>query len=1188
MFNKHIVFFLLSLFLSLSASSQNRQDARSQASIKNYQDSLREARQKSLDSAKAARIHYFDSLKTARKHVLDSTIASRKLIQDSILKVRQRRTDSLNTIRKYKESRRYRDSVARVKQNRIDSIKAVRMHFLDSVKAERKRVLDSTILFRKHITDSVKAIQKRRTDSLAVIRKYKESKRYADSIKVIRQSRLDSIRLVRKKTSDSLIADRKKKLEELNRIRKMRTDSMAEVRKIRTDSLLKVRQRRTDSLTKLKEINEKQKKAEQKKREEKMKMQLELKIRKKQDAWTNEKMLKKRWGFVRRSTQNLYTRDNYYFNARNKLHEAEQNMLRRNKDNYEQRIPLFPFDPNKDSTVFSSDMDSIIAKSSIGIQIHDPRTRWADDLYLLMGEAYYYKGAYNKADEVFKYIIGMENRIKKKKKKKKKDNEEQFVKKEKSALAKLFSHRPAHNDAILWLTRSLTTSNKGGDAEAILDLLDASQKLSERMKAKVALERANLHLSKKEDREAIPQLAVVAQSKTVNKVIRQRASFLHGQLLYGMGMYDSAAHIFKNNVALHPPLEMDFYARKYRAEAIAQTNGQQDQSIASLKHLLKDAKYAPYHEQVYYILGKLSARNDNNTEAIEYYKKSLLQSKTTPKQKAITFASMGNIQYKMGEYSQAKRSYDSASYFAKNIKDNPELDMAFRRSKSLDRIEQPYYTIKDQDSLLILAAMNEKEQRSVARKYLKYLEKLKEDSAYNAQQAAQAGSLGAGTSGSSTGSGSGWYFSSQSAVQQGYSEFKRKWGNRPLADNWRRASASAFGSQNNTATEAGTDNEGEEESDEITEESLLKAIPKTAEQIAAVKNKLQKAYVDLASVYIKDLDEYQEGLNLLDTLQKRFPDHPYGAEVLYLRYTAALRTGKMEEAEQVRNGLLSSFPNSEFTKLTGAANTNEQEQNTKTEDIAGYYETTYLLSQEGRHMEVVQRTNTAKRVYGDKNYARKFQVLEASSLTALGEYKKADTLVKAYLKENPSDSLKPWLDAIQKKIAELKAADTLASLDTVGNKLKSAGTIKDSSASLARDTTGLVTKDKKVAAVNNEFVYDVRVPHYCVFIFGKPEVREAAFRSGLEEYNKLKFGGLQLKAALQMLNASQSLVIVQPFQSAGQAKIYMNNVKKESILFRDFSNEKVEYFIISESNFEKLKKDKKVEEYQNFYKKHYK
>ena len=1139
---------------------------------KKYKDSVTAVRNAAVKTLKETRQKNLDSLNALRKKTLDSSVNARKKISEQTQQRQKSRADSLTKIRKYKESKRYQDSVAKIRNAKLDSMRNSRTHYFDSLKSIRQKSLDSAFGSRKKITDSLRAKQKLRTDSLTKIRKYKESKRYRDSVQVTRQSRLDSIRTVRKIYSDNIISTRKKTLDSLTKIRKQKLDSLTKVRKIKADSLQNARDLRADSLAKKKEFREKQLKAEQKKKEEKMKMQFELKIKKKHEAWSNEKMLKKKWTFVRQGFQNMFTRYNYYYNARRKMAEANGNMQRRKKDNFEQLIDLFPFDPNKDSTVFASDMDTVIRKASLGLQIHDPRTKWADDLYLLMGQAYYFKGDFEHADASFKYIIGM-NKALKLKKKKVSENNEQLVKKEKSRLSKLLQHQPAHNDAVLWLTRTYADSKKEAEAEAILDLIDAGTTLSNNMKAKIALERANLHVRRGEYAYASKQLSSILKSKAISKYTRQRASFLNGQLYYQIGQYDSAANSFKNNLALHPPIEMDFYAHKYQADAVAQGGGDQSKSISTLKRLLKDGKYAPYHEQVYYLLGKLSANDNRTEEAIAFYTKSLQQTKTTPKQKAITFAAMGNLQYKTGQYNLAKKSFDSASYFAKGIKDNTELDLALRRGKSLDKIEEPYYTLRYQDSLLRLAAMSEKDQKAVVKKYLKYLEKQKEDSLANAEAAAKSGSL-AGGAGTAAGTNN-WYFSSTVAVQQGFNEFKRKWGNRPLTDNWRRASASAFGAD----ALIGVDNSGEEngEENELSEASLLAAIPKTESQLASANKKLKRAYINLGQAYIKDLEEFKEGLAILDTLDKKFPNHEYPDEVLSIRYTAALRQGKLEDAEVIRQKLLSTYPNSNFSIAlrTDESEDTSKAKNNNSENVASYYETTYQLTSERKYEEVIQRVAIAKRIYGDVTYNRKFRILEAQSYAASGNYKKADTLLNSYVKEFPSDSLRPWVEAITKFINEQKAADSLG---------------KDSTGSSAiKDSTG--AKADSAAAIKgipDQYLYASKEPHYCIFVFGKPDEKTAGFRSGLQDYSKMKFSGIELTTEIEMLNAEQSMVIAKSFGNAGQAKIFMNAARNEKLLFREMPAGSYQYFIISELNYLKLKSEKKLSNYLNFYQKNYK
>lgn len=1149
---------------------------------KGYKDSVAKQRSENLNKLKANRARYYDSVSTARKAILDSALKVRKIATENLQQKLKRKTDSLAAIRKYKESRRYQDSLTKSRNARIDSMRNSRTRYFDSLKSIRQKSLDSALQSRKKITDALRAKQKIKTDSLATITKYKESKRYRDSVQVTRQSRLDSIRNMRKIYSDNIISTRKKTFDSLSKIRKEKLDSLTKVRKIKADSLQNARDLRADSLAKKKELREKQIKADQKKKEDKMKLQFELKMKKKHEAWSNEKMLKKKWGLVRRSFQDMFTRYNYYYNARRKMAEANGNMVRRKKDNFEQLIDLFPFDPNKDSTVFASDMDTIIRKASVGLQIHDPRTKWADDLYLLMGEAYYFKGDFIRAEACFKYIVGMNKALKLKKNIAKENNSGQLVKKEKSKFSKIFKHQPAHNDAILWLTRTYADSKRESDAEAILDLIDASTTLSSSMKAKIALERANLDSRRGEYADASKQLGLVLQSKSISKYTRQRASFLNGQLFTQISKHDSAANSFKNNIALHPPIEMDFYARKYRAEAVAQGGGDQSKTIASLKHLLKDGKYAPYHEQVYYILGKLSANDNNYEDALKYYKKSIEQTKTTPKQKAISFASIGNLQYKSGYYNLAKKSYDSASYFAKNIKDNAELDLAIKRGKSLDKIEEPYYILRNNDSLLKLSLLSEKEQKAVVKKYLKYLEKQKEDSAFNAQNATNAGSLANSSAlGSTTSS---WYFGSTVAVQQGFNEFKRKWGNRPLIDNWRRASASSFG---NDAAQTVSDSAETENvsSSEITEESLLAAIPKTDQQRNSLNKKIKRAYLNLSTAYIKDLEEFDEGLAILDTLDKKYPNHEYPDEELSIKYTAALRQGKLEDAEKIRQELLSKFPNSNFAIAlnTDAMVDSGTLSKNSTETVASYYQQTYELIDERKYSEVIQRVSVAKRIYGDVNYNRKFRILEAQSYASIGQYKKADTLVSDYVKEFPSDSLRPWIDAINQNISEQRAADTLNT-----DSSKTLSTTKLSGTLDANTLKSTIDSNAKKTTIPSQYAYSPKESHYCIFIFGKPDASTAGFRSGISDFSTIKFSGISISSEIEMLNADQAMVITKTFGNAGQAKIFMNAVRNEKLLFREMAAGSYQSIIISEQNFLRLKAEKKLTNYLPFYQKNYK
>ena len=469
---------------------------------------------KNLDSITKARQQNIEAARAAQRKSLDSMREARLAFSDSLKKVRQRRTDSLAVIRKYKESKRYKDSVAKSRQARLDSIKTVRTAYFDSLKTARKRITDSIIAVRTKRIDSIKAIQKRRSDSLAVIRKYKESKRYKDSVAVVRKLKLEKLKAERKAYNDSVVAERRAITDSMVAARKAVMDSVTAVRKKRLDSLTAARKVKSDSLAKVKEKKQKQQKVAEKQREEKRQMAFELKIKKKREAWSNEKMLKKRWSVPRQIVQNTFTRYNYYFNTERKMEEALANMQRARKENYDSLLALFPYNPDRDSALMAADMDSIIQKSSIGIQIHDPRTKWGDDLYLLMGQAYYYKGGYEEAATSFKYIVSLRD-------KKKKGNSsnrvssrsnkgQSIAQAENKSMLSFVQHRSAHNEAILWLARTYTQSQKPGSAESVLDLLDTDPNFPKALKGRLALERSYMMLSIGDYSGAVKQLDIVA------------------------------------------------------------------------------------------------------------------------------------------------------------------------------------------------------------------------------------------------------------------------------------------------------------------------------------------------------------------------------------------------------------------------------------------------------------------------------------------------------------------------------------------------------------------------------------------------------------------------------------------------------------------------------------------------------
>src|SRR5947199_5758713 len=85
--------------------------------------------------------------------------------------------------------------------------------------------------------------------------------------------------------------------------------------------------------------------------------------------------------------QNTITHYNYYFNADLRLREIIERAKQGFKDDYTQLLPYYNY--TLDVTATDPDIDSVIYKCNAGILLHDLRSDWVDELYFLMGKAYY-------------------------------------------------------------------------------------------------------------------------------------------------------------------------------------------------------------------------------------------------------------------------------------------------------------------------------------------------------------------------------------------------------------------------------------------------------------------------------------------------------------------------------------------------------------------------------------------------------------------------------------------------------------------------------------------------------------------------------------------------------------------------------------------------------------------------------
>ena len=1091
----------------------------------------------SEDSAKIAKAHIADSTKASRTFLADSIKEARKHLTDSVKHARQAKTDSTAAIRKYRDSKHFKDSVTRSKLSKANKLKKSRQTHADSIKEARENAMDSIATTRKTKSDSVKSIQKKRSDSIAAKSKYKKSKRYTDSVSIARHDHMDSLHDAQQKTRDGIATIRKHSLDSSKAIRKHVADSQKAVRLKYSDSLKAVHKVRADSLLKIKKAKEALAKAKDKKKEDGLKLKLELKMKQKHDSFSNKAMLKHPWSPVRRAFQNSFTHYNYYYNANRKMDEALLNMQRSRKENYDSLIGLYPFDPNRDSSLMSSDMDTIVHKASVAIQIHDPRVKWANDLYMLLGQAYYYRGKYENAAIAFRYIIASDEAAKKKNAAKsgkgqstsKSKEAPSILEEEKTSRFDFLKHKSVHNESIVWLARTYTVAHQTENAESIMSLLESDAKLHENMKGRIAAQKAFNYLAENNQTEASKHLAIAADDRYLPDWLRMRAAFINGQLQQNAGNYKSAANNFEKVLSYFPKIDMDFYSRKNAAFNHLLAGEKVDDAMRPLKKVLADGKYVSYYDQVYYVLGQLAAKANKPQEALGYYQQSVLTPKASKKQKALSFTAMGDLYYASSKYSNAKIAYDSAGKYSAGVKDIA-VKNAEQRTKGLTEISGPVHLIHDQDSLMALSLLSKKEQAAAVKKQLKLLEKQRNDSITKAEEAG-VNAIAAADPDDVKDASSSWYFSNPTLMQQGSSDFKRKWGNRALSDNWRRGAAASTGGGSGSGSDAGEDTQDAlvaTENGLPTEASLLSKIPNNKAQKELSNKMVQKAYMLLAKAYMKQLEDYSMATKTLDTLDKRFPEHNQKEEELYLRYQIAIKQNKLDKAQQYADELIKKFPNSQYaTSLKPKGSESKADVKVDGKNVAAYFDETYTLLQQRQYTEALMRVNIAKKQFDNPVYKKRFEIVEATAYAGMANYNQADTLINSFMKANTGDSLMGWASSVRQYIKEVRNGGKPSwYYDTLTTAQKEALTKKSEKAKADAAAASKPAPPPPPPDAPAFYSYHADSVHYCIIVLPGLDSRTRPLKKGIIKYDSANYNATNLELAMDFYDIDQDVLVV--------------------------------------------------------------
>lgn len=872
---------------------------------------------------------------------------------------------------------------------------------------------------------------------------------------------------------------------------------------------------------------------------------------------------------ITRTYHNVTSIYNILFNGKESFREGMEKYDKAYNDDYSRILPVFTYGEENLAGSIQPQMDRTIEKCSKVISLHSitvkpdakksvmsekekafyqqsEYNKYVDDSYLLMGKAQFYSNKYLEAERTFRYVM----------------NE--------------YNYEETSYMARIWLARTYIERNDFSEAEENLKRLQEDNEFPEDFYDELYSSLAHFYLTQRNLEQAETNLKKALES-TRGKDRKLRYTFILAQLNEELEDVEEARDFYEKVVKMNPPYEMAFNAKVRKATMYKGLSSAD--MIKELEKMLRDDKNIEYQDQIYYALAEIEMQKGNKNKALEYYTKSVQANVKNKNQKGLSYLAMADIYFERNDYEPAQAYYDSS---VNALEQNyPGYTKLYMKTQYLTRLVDNINVVELQDSLQWIASMTEKERTQFIQKIIKDVVEAERLEREKARQEASSGVFA--PSGrrfnANTGEDGKWYFYSPTAKSYGEPEFKRRWGERTLEDNWRRknkkmASSLLSGTQNPSEEE-----DADEESSGLTNkdpEFYLQNVPLTDSMMQVSHEKIQKGLFGQAQVYFNDLSDTPKSIDALKDLIDRYPSGDYKVPAYYFLYQIYQDDADYQQAERYKNLIVDNHPESKYAKVLTDPNFIKNIQKEEEEQLA-YYNDLLDAYNQGNYQTVLDMTATGMQKYEETDILPKLTYLQA--LATGGYYGTAEmrAALKEVIKEFPEDEV---ANAAQKQL-EFLDENELQQL--------TAGTGETAPRKPQKDE-----RDERSAKPDEErtessvsYSYEPEDEHYFVLVVSKgADINQLRFN--VINFNLDYYLQKDYSTDLKTLNKYLETIVVKKFSNKEEGMNYFNTFKaREERVMGEYMNQSHQFFIISLDNYIALFNAKSLSSYILFYEQNY-
>lgn len=867
----------------------------------------------------------------------------------------------------------------------------------------------------------------------------------------------------------------------------------------------------------------------------------------------------------------MLTKYNIAFNGNTSYREGMESIEKANKDDYSRLIPLFPISNHANAQSASGNMDRAIEKSRKAIKLHsikkkpernhrkmrDPKYRaWYNQnefnpelkkAWLQLGRAEFHKGDFLGAVGTFSYIT------------------------------RHYATEPeVVQEAQLWMARAYREMDWIYEAEDVLRKVKPETVFPSNTGLYHAAW-ADLLIKQGEFKSAVPHLRTAIEHEK-NRKQRIRFHFVLAQLLERSGDKRGAGEHYTRVINANPPYEMDFNARINRAQTMARNRSSVENE---LKRMARNRNNKDFLDQIYTALGNISMHENDSAKAIEYYNLAIGKSTRNGVDKGVPLVIMGDWYYNKRAYVKAHPYYDEAAKIYTN--EYTDYERISKRSEVLSLLVKEYEVVHLQDSLQHLAAIPETERLAAIHRVIEKLKKEEKAEAESKQIAQSAPQNDFSMPMQPIGAGAGdWYFYNPMTVNNGKNDFRRRWGNRKLEDNWRRRNKSAtlfadnipdapgdtIAQNTDTTDTSSRPIDGRKSSvqaktdDKYSVDYYLAQIPFTDAQKEKSNEQIADGLYNMAFVYKDRIEDYQQAHNTFDEFQRRFASDPRILETLYQRFLLASKEGDTDLANRFRNEILTNFTDSKYAELLADPDfIRNQQRMFEAQDRL--YSQTYAAFTQSDYPTVFAGTAEIKRKYPTATLLPQFEFLNTLSIGKTEGSEKFEQSLNALVENYPQSSI----GALAKDIlALLKQGNIAQQGNTFGSLLTK------------REQESLSDEEKEAQS----FSAIKFAPHRIMLVTNADDEALNKLQYNLAIFNFSRFMIKDFGLALVKADDTRRALCVLHLASYNEGIWYQNTLATDKELQEQLQALNVEQVLISEENFGKLRTTFTLEDYLAF------